>query len=157
MNRNLVLGYSFSAATAVCYGITGVLAKVGVSGLATPMVGTTVSLFAGMAVLCSLGFRNAGVPQSSSKRSTKWGLLHFVLAGVASFVGVYTHYSALSLAPMIAVSPLVSTNPLVTVFLAFFFLRGLEKVTARIVVASILIISGGMLIILGPALSRWVH
>lgn len=155
MDKKLVLGYGFSAATAVCYGITSLLAKVGVSGLASPMVGTTISLFAGMTILCSLGFRNAGVPQNNSKHSKKWGLLHFVLAGVASFIGVYTHYYALSLAPMVLISPLVSTNPLVTVFLAFFFLRGLEKVTARVITASILIILGGILIILGPVISGW--
>lgn len=155
MDRKLVLGYGFSAATAFCYGITQVTAKVGVSGYTTPLVGTTVALFAGMTVIGLFGFRNLGVPQYPDKSHTRKGLFYFVLAGVASFVGVYTHYAALSLLPMVTVAPLVATNPLITVFLAAICLRKLEKVTARVIIAAVLIVGGGTLIILGPALSRW--
>jgi drug/metabolite transporter (DMT)-like permease len=128
MNRRIVLGYVFSLATGLCYGITNVLVRIGVSSHTTPMVGTTIALSAGMVILSIVGFKNLSFPVGSDKNSKK-GIILFALCGFTSFLGVYTGYFALQLAPMITVSPLISTNPLVTLCLAYLILRKSEKIT----------------------------
>ncbi len=117
--------------------------------MTTPLVGTTVSLIAGMVILSVAGFGGMLNPKYTKESSTKRGLLFFALAGLASFGGVYANYFALSITPMVIVSPLLSTNPLFTLFLAFVFLKRLEKITPQLVVSAFLIIGGGILIVLG--------
>ena len=77
------------------------------------------------------------------------GWLFVALAGGASTWGVTFWFLALGEAPAILVAPLAATHPLFSVLLTLVFLRGLERVTVRTVVGTLLVIAGVALITLG--------
>ncbi len=146
--RRRTLGIVFSLATAFCYGLTHLLAKKGVSELANPVMGTGIALLAGLIVLFAAGPGKIYSPIDRARNSKK-GILLLALAGVTAFLGVLTQYAALGLAPVVTVAPLTATNPLVTIVMAYFWLQRSEKVTGRLVLSAMLIITGGILIVSG--------
>jgi len=77
-----------------------------------------------------------------NRHALKW----FLLAGAASALGVSTNVLALNMGDVVIVTPLVSTVPLFTVFLSFFFLKHLEKVTVKLVLGALAICLGGALL-----------
>ena len=77
------------------------------------------------------------------------GWLFVALAGGASTWGVTFWFLALGEAPAILVAPLAATHPLFSVLLTLVFLRGLERVTVRTVMGTLLVIGGVALITLG--------
>ncbi|PYM14728.1 MAG: hypothetical protein DMD81_17040 [Candidatus Rokuibacteriota bacterium] len=70
----------------------------------------------------------------------------FALAGACEGVAYLLMWRALATGQVSVVSPLVHSQPLFTIVLALIFLRDLERVTWRIVLASALIIAGIALI-----------
>jgi uncharacterized membrane protein len=73
-------------------------------------------------------------------------LRYFVVAGLGENVGVLFVLIALSLGQVSVVTPLNGTAPLFVLALAFVFLKGVEQVTGRIVLGSVLIVLGVFLL-----------
>jgi len=69
-------------------------------------------------------------------------LVYFAAAGVAENVGVFLVVLALSVGTVSVVAPLASVSPIFVLVLSFFFLRGIEMLNRRIVVGTLLIVSG---------------
>ncbi len=69
-------------------------------------------------------------------------LVYFAAAGVAENVGVCLVVLALSVGTVSVVAPLASVSPIFVLVLSFFFLRGIEMLNRRIVVGTLLIVSG---------------
>ena len=149
MNRP-VSGYLFALSAGASYGLAQVLTRQGVTEYTTPLAGVTVSLFfgmVGMTFLIAKDLRTSFVSTSFSR-----GVLLFALAGLAGSGGVLINYIALSVAPVVVVSPVLGVNPLVTLVLAALFLRGLERVTRRLMVGSGLVVIGVVCISLATTL-----
>jgi uncharacterized membrane protein len=70
----------------------------------------------------------------------------YLAAGLAISLGMVTIYYALDLGKVVVVIPITSTGPLFTLMLTVLFLRGVERVTLKIVLGALLIISGVVLL-----------
>ncbi|HEU5324020.1 MAG TPA: DMT family transporter [Methylomirabilota bacterium] len=128
--------------SAVCFGVVAVLRKVGLSDMA-PVPGFAVNVTAALAAFS--GFLVAS-RQTDAMACRGGSLVYFVVAGVAENLSVLLVVVALSVGHVSVVAPLASVSPIFVLVLSFFFLRGLEILTARIVVGTVLIVAGVYLI-----------
>ena len=132
--RHLI--YPFLCAS--CFGAVAIIRKVGLSQTG-PLFGSainvTTALIAFTTFLLVSGNQQALVCKGRSLR-------YFIGAGVAENAGVFLNIVALSLGQVSVVTPLYGTAPLFVLLMTFIFLRGLETLTWRIVVGSLLIVFG---------------
>jgi uncharacterized membrane protein len=81
-------------------------------------------------------------------RTGKESLPFFVTAGLMAAGAQLLNFVALNRGEVSAMVPLLNTTPLFTVLLSSIFLREMEKVTARIVAAAVLMVTGVVIITL---------
>ena len=124
--------------SATCFGVVAVLRKIGLSGMA-PIPGFAVNVTA--ALVAYTAFLVAS-RQSALMVCRGRSLVYFAAAGVAENVGVCLVVLALSVGTVSVVAPLASVSPIFVLVLSFFFLRGIEMLNRRIVVGTLLIVSG---------------
>ena len=105
----------------------------------------TFSLLAGAIVLAAISHR--GVIQD--RHAPRRAFILMALAGIASSAGAAFNLFSLNLAPVIIASPVSATSPLISLTLAHFFLRRIERVTPRIWLGAALVVAGVILITLG--------
>ena len=144
--REAIVGIVFGIGAGMCYGVSSVLIKHGMGGMAPPLVGAAVSLLAGMVGLSVLGARS--IKTDLDKRK---GIFFMLLAGITAACGVISMFFALSMAPVVVLAPLQSTNKLSALLWTYLFIGRLEKITPRLVIGCILVVSGVILITLGGA------
>ena len=128
--------------SAVCFGVVAILRKAGL-GHTGPVLGSAINastaLVAFTAFLLVSGQRGAMVCRGRS-------LAYFAAAGVAENAAVFLTVVALGLGTVSVVTPLTATMPIFVLFMTFAFLRGVERLTARIVLGTLLIVLGVYLI-----------
>jgi uncharacterized membrane protein len=128
--------------SAACFGLVAVLRKVGL-GHVGPVLGSainvTTAFVAFTAFLAASGRWRAFVSRGST-------LGYFVAAGFAENVSVFLNIVALGAGMVSVVAPLYGTAPIFVLALSVVFLRGVETLTARIVVGTALIVLGVYLI-----------
>lgn len=136
--RTLILGLIFGFGAAMSYGTSQVLTRHSVSNLAPPLVGAFVALAWG-----TLGFSlmSARSIARAGERSAR-GTLFFVLAGLFSACGIMLMFQALQRGEVVILSPVLATNPLFTLIFAAALLRGVERITPRIVAGALLVVAG---------------
>ena len=124
--------------SATCFGVVAVLRKVGLGGMA-PLPGFAVNVTAAFVAFTAflIATRQTGAMVCRGR-----SVLYFVAAGVAENVSVYLLVLALSVGTVSVVAPLASVSPIFVLVLSFFFLRGLEILTARIVIGTLMIVAG---------------
>ena len=134
------LAYPFLSA--FCFGVVSIIRKLGLSQ-AGPLFGSAVNITAAMvastAFLLASGNGGALVCDGRS-------LVYFVGGGIAENTSVYLVLVALSLGEVSVVTPLAGTAPLFVLLLSFFFLKGVEKLSWRIIVGALLIVLGVFLL-----------
>jgi uncharacterized membrane protein len=137
--RHLV--YPFMSA--LCFGIVAIIRKLGLSH-AHPIFGfainVTTAWIAFTAYLLASG--NLRTLVACNGKSV-W---YFVGAGVAENLGVFLVLVALSLGQVSVVTPLNGTAPLFVLGLSWWYLQGMERLTGRIVLGSVLIVLGVFLL-----------
>src|SRR5262245_21642250 len=136
--RHLVL----PVLSATCFGVVAILRKLGLSGTGAVMgsaVNATTALVAFTAFLMASG--NLGAIPCRAR-----SLGYFVAAGIAENASVFLTVVALGLGTVSVVTPLTATAPIFVLFLSLLFLRGIERLSARIVIGTILIVLGVYLI-----------
>jgi transporter family protein len=128
--------------SATCFGIVAVIRKVGLSGMG-PVPGTavnvTTALIAFSALMLASGHR--GIVRCRGRT-----LAYFIAAGVAENLGVFLTIVALTFGAVSVVTPLTAASPLFVLLLTPLFLKGVEVLTTRVVVGTVLIVSGVYLI-----------
>jgi len=128
--------------SAACFGVVAILRKVGLSQMGAVVgsaINVTAALVAFTAFLLASGNRDAMTCRGRS-------LAHFAAAGVAENTAVFLNVVALSLGTVSVVAPLYGTAPIFVLFLSFFFLRGVEAFSGRVVLGTLLIVLGVYLI-----------
>jgi len=70
----------------------------------------------------------------------------FVAAGIAENAAVFLNVVALGLGTVSVVAPLYGSAPIFVLLLSFLFLRGVEVLSARVVLGTLLIVAGVCLI-----------
>ena len=144
-DRRVVIGVAFALTAGVCYGSTNVVGKTVVEDYPHPLAISAFALLFGMTIMLLLARKD--VP--NALRSSRSSLAIVAMAGLSSGGAVTAIYFALKNGEVVVVSPVVSVSPLVTLVLAHFFLRSLERITWRLVFGTILIVSGVILIVVG--------
>jgi uncharacterized membrane protein len=138
--RPVHLFYPFLSAC--CFGSVAIIRKLGLSH-APPVFGyainVTAAFIAYTAYLMVSGQFRTLVCDGKSLR-------YFVVAGLGENVGVLFVLIALSLGQVSVVTPLNGTAPLFVLVLAFVFLKDIERLTGRIVLGTVLIVSGVFLL-----------
>lgn len=128
--------------SAVCFGVVAILRKAGL-GHTGPVLGSainiTTALVAFTAFLVATGQRGA-------MRCRGRSLGYFTAAGLAENGAVFLTVVALGLGTVTVVTPLTATMPIFVLFMTLAFLRGIERLTARIVAGTLLIVLGVYLI-----------
>jgi DME family drug/metabolite transporter len=124
--------------SATCFGVVAVLRKVGLDGMA-PLPGFAINVTAAFVAFTAflVASRQTGAMACRGR-----SLVYFAVAGVAENVGVLMLVLALSIGTVSVVAPLASVSPIFVLVLSFFFLRGLEILTARIVIGTLMIVVG---------------
>jgi uncharacterized membrane protein len=128
--------------SSTCFGIVQVIRKVALAETG-PVMGTAVNLTTALigfsAVMIASGHR--GIYNVSRK-----SLVYFIAAGVAENAGVFLTIVALTFGSVSVVTPLSAASALFVMLLSPFFLKGVEVLTARVVVGTTLIVLGVYLI-----------
>lgn len=128
--------------SATCFGAVAILRKLGLGG-AGPITGTainvTAALIAFTVFLIVSRQREVMICRGRS-------LAYFVGAGLVENAGVFLSVVALNLGTVSVVVPLSGTAPVFVLALTLVFLRGIETLSVRIVLGSLLIVLGVYLV-----------
>lgn len=129
-------------AAATCFGIVTVLRKMGLSGVG-PVLGFAVNVTTAL-VTFSVFLVASGNTGAIACRGRS--LAYFIIAGVAENLGVFLTVLALGFGTVSVVTPLSGTSPIFVLLMSFVFLRGVETLTARVVIGTLLTVLGVYLI-----------
>jgi DME family drug/metabolite transporter len=128
--------------SATCFGMVSIVRKLGLGG-AGPLIGTalnvTTAAIAFGGFMLATGQRDALICRGRP-------LAYFVAAGVMENTAVFLNIVALGMGTVSVVTPLYGSSPIFVLLLSFFFLRGVEVLTARVVAGTVLIVLGIYLI-----------
>jgi drug/metabolite transporter (DMT)-like permease len=136
--KRMIAGVAFAFGAAIAYGSSQVLTRHSVSDLAPPLVGSFIALLwgtIGFGLLSARSLRDRG---SNFQR----GAALFAGAGIFSAVGVMLMFQALSRGEVVVIAPVLATNPLFTLIMAALMLRGVERITATVVIGALLVVVG---------------
>ena len=128
--------------SATCFGVVAILRKVGLSQMG-PVVGTTINVTTALVAYSTfmLAFGHRGILACRGRT-----LAYFVAAGLAENVAVFMTIVGLSLGAVSVVTPLTASAPIFVLLLSPIFLRGVEVLTGRVIVGTLLIVLGVYLI-----------
>ncbi len=140
-------GYAFSVGAAISWAVATILIRKGITDLASPLIGATISLFFGTLFMAGLSLRSPALPIPHRREA----VLLFLVSGLLSGSGVAANYYALQVAPVVLVAPVTSIFPLVTLICAQLFLQRWETVSLRVWLGTILVVGGVVLVALGRA------
>lgn len=138
--RPVHLSYPFLSAS--CFGVVAIIRKLGLSQTGA-LLGSALNMTTALVAFTAYLLASRNLSEIVCDRRS---LVCFVGAGIAENAGVFLVFVALSLGSVSVVTPLIGTAPLFVLPMAFFFLRGVEKLTWKIVIGSTLIVLGVFLL-----------
>jgi uncharacterized membrane protein len=124
--------------SATCFGMVAILRKLGLGG-AGPVIGMAMNVTTA-AVAVAAFMLASGQRQTLICRGRP--LAYFAVAGLMENVAVFLNIVALGMGTVSVVTPLYGTSPIFTLLLSFFFLRGIERLSHRVVIGTVLIVAG---------------
>lgn len=134
----------FPIAASVLAGASQVVRKFGMAAVPHPFLAAAVTATSSLIVsLLVMWYVEKTQESWKMNRQCVWW---FLAAGITVSFAMTSIYHALDLGKVSVVIPLSSTAPLFSLILTALFLRDVERVTLRIVVSTLLIISGVVLI-----------
>ncbi|WP_435317027.1 EamA family transporter [Haloarchaeobius sp. TZWSO28] len=130
------------------FGIEPTFAKLGFAEGTPVLVGLVVKVTTATAGMFIYLRWKGAVPSFSftelEARTQQW----IFLAGVTNTCFLFAYYAALAVSPVVFVVPIVQMSPLVVALLSVAFLPRIERVTGRLVGASMIIVAGGVIVTL---------
>lgn len=134
--------FPLSAATSL--GFAYVLRKMGLNAYNEPLVGIAITY---LSSLCFLLFLAALSKTARSSISVnKRNLKLFLKPGLVMCVAQISTYYALIYGDVSTVTPLMNVEPFFVLMLAYLFLKELEKITYKLVLGTLIIVTGVTLI-----------
>jgi drug/metabolite transporter (DMT)-like permease len=127
---------------AFLWGISAVPQKMGLEAINSPILGATVE--ASTSLLAFLLYLSLSRKKLSFKKDS---LRNFSMSGLCASTAQISLLYAFNLGKVVIVGPLYQTSPLFALPLVHLFLGGTEKITRKIIVATILTVFGSTLII----------
>jgi uncharacterized membrane protein len=138
--RPVELFYPFLSAS--CFGTVAIIRKLGLSQ-AGPLFGSAVNITTALVTF------TAFLLASGNRQAWRWegrSTVYFVGAGIAENLSVFLVLVAMSMGEVSVVAPLSGTAPLFVLPFTSVFLKGVETLTGRIVMGSLLIVLGVVLL-----------
>jgi len=123
---------------ALGFAIRDIVSRHGLETYPEPMVAAAAATLASVSLMWALAAARVVPFVRPPRRGFGW----LALSGVCECLAYVTMWRALATAPVSIVSPLVHAQPLFTIVLAAVFLRDVERMTWRLVLASLLIVAG---------------
>jgi drug/metabolite transporter, DME family len=124
--------------SAVCFGTVAIFRKLAladIGAIAGTAINVTTALVVFSSFLIASGDRRGLVCDGPS-------LGYFIGAGLAENLSVFLTVVALGFGTVSVVTPLTSTSPIFVLLLSPLLLRGVERITGRIVLGTVLIVLG---------------
>ncbi len=128
--------------SATCFGIVAIIRKVALGEMG-PVLGTAINVTTAMIAFSTLMLASGHHGLRKCRGRT---LVYFVAAGITENAGVFLTIVALGFGAVSVVMPLASSTPIFVLLFTPFFLRGVEILTARVAVGTVLIVLGVYLI-----------
>jgi drug/metabolite transporter (DMT)-like permease len=122
---------------ALAFALRDIISRWGLVAFPHPALAAVAATTSSMVVLAAVLLRRRGAIRADAA-----GLRFLALAGLCEEVGSLALWSALTAGTVSTVSPLIHAQPIFTVALAGLFLRDLERVTWRVIVAALAIVAG---------------
>ena len=142
--RPHVIGYALAGAACLAYGASLILAKQVVEDT-PPLLGAALGMTFGMLVLAILSAPDVRRDKGTRRRAWVWA----ALGGLAAGGGITCMFLAVSNAPVVVVAPILAMNPLTAILFSQIFIRGMERLTWRVLFGAVLIVIGVIIISLG--------
>lgn len=137
----------FPVLAGASYGLAQVLRKFGLLANAEPVLGLLIQNIA--AISFTLAIANV---QESPKKVRAWRSLNgwaiFGLAGICSAIGQLCVFAALNIGDVVIVVPLTTISPLFVLLMAALFLKGIERITWKIVLGTCCIVAAATMLAL---------
>jgi drug/metabolite transporter, DME family len=135
----------FPVVGALFFAADNVVRKAALRDVPSPLVGLTIAV--GTSFLLAL-VAHLVLSPPGKRRILDAGAPYFAVAGVLQAAALLAVYAALSMGMVAVVVPLYTSSPLFVLPLAALFLRGVERVTPRIVVGAVAVVLGVVLVAL---------
>ena len=144
LTRSHVIGYVLAGAACIAYGASLILAKQVVEDT-PPLLAATLGMTFGLLVLAVISAPDVRRDVGTRRRAWVWA----ALGGLAAGSGITLMFLAISNAPVVVVAPILAMNPLTAILFSQIFLRGMERITWRVLVGALLVVAGVIIITLG--------
>tara|TARA_B100000686_G_scaffold74155_1_gene80111 strand:- start:6334 stop:7224 length:891 start_codon:yes stop_codon:yes gene_type:complete len=134
----------FPILASFCFGMMPVLTKFGYAYTLTPLLAINIAFGSASLLLISLYFTFRSRYQFHiDRRAVGW----FSLAAITTGLSSLTFWTSLTLGDVSVLMPLSRLAPLWILLWSYLFLKHLEKITFRIVIGALLVVSGGFFIL----------
>ena len=144
LTRSHVIGYVLAGAACIAYGASLILAKQVVEDT-PPLLAATLGMTFGLLVLAVISAPDVRRDVGTRQRAWVWA----ALGGLAAGGGITLMFLAISNAPVVVVAPILAMNPLTAILFSQIFLRGMERITWRVLLGALLVVAGVIIITLG--------
>jgi drug/metabolite transporter, DME family len=135
----------FPVVGALFFAADNVVRRAALRDLPSPLVGLTIAVATSFALALAVHL----LTTPTGKRAVlDAGAPYFAAAGVLQAVALLAVYAALSMGMVAVVVPLYTSSPLFVLPLSALFLRGVERVTPRIVIGAVAVVLGVVLVAL---------
>ena len=137
-------GLAFPLSSALLVGFGYVLRKMGLNAYNEPIVGVAIAYLSSLCLYTLLSALSTTIRRSMSV--SRQSLQLFWKAGLILCTGHLCAYYALRYGDVSLVAPLMNVEPFFVFILAYIFLRELEKITYKLVIGALIIVTGVSLI-----------
>lgn len=134
----------FPLVSGACYGVSHIFRKMGLNISPEPMVGVMVQNIGAIAFIPFLTFTARQKKNNFFDNKKAWLLFSFI--GILQVFAQWCLFKALDLGTVVVVSPLASVSTFFVLILTVLFLKGLEKVTWKIVVGAVLMVGAALIL-----------
>ena len=139
----LQAGVVYPAVCSLAYALPPVFSKLAYAHQRTPYVGMAVAFSVGnLVTLAFKGLRPAEVRLSVGRPAWRW----LLIAGGCSCVSSILLWNAILIGSVSTTLPLSRMAPFWVLLISYFFLGQIERITWRDVMATVLVVAGGVLI-----------
>ena len=135
----------FPLVTAVLYGLSPNLRKLGFAYLDYPVLGAAVSTTMSFPSLLIMTRPWGGGRQMVFNRHA---VVFYALAGTASTLGLFMYFSAIQMGQVVIIGPLASTATIFVALYTHLFLQQFEQFTKRILLGAFAVVAGAFLVII---------
>jgi drug/metabolite transporter (DMT)-like permease len=129
---------------ALAFAISSNLRKAGLTHVPHPLLGAAVTLGTAFSVLLII------VQLCGGRKALEWkprGCRWMLAGALVNTCALLSFFAALNIGQVVRVEPLVACNPLLSILWTGIFLRGIERLTGRVVGGALVTVAGTVLVV----------